>query len=80
MLCVRCRFRVKEYIPPEPQVEDIMSSQVSVEYLSISADICTPENNVIKSDASNFSDNLCDYSDHHSLEQFLKIPFIEKDR
>lgn len=40
----------------------------------------SPENNVIKSDASNFSDNLCDYSDHHSLEQFLKIPFIEKDR
>ncbi|KAJ8935241.1 hypothetical protein NQ314_012916 [Rhamnusium bicolor] len=67
MLCVRCRFRVREYILPEPQEEDIILSQVSVENLSISAEISTPENSITTT-ASNFSDDLCNYNDH-SLEQ-----------
>ncbi|CAG5109338.1 Protein of unknown function [Cotesia congregata] len=41
MLCVRCRFRVKDYIPPASEEEEITSSQISVESLSISAEIST---------------------------------------
>ncbi|XP_044595458.1 uncharacterized protein LOC123272608 [Cotesia glomerata] len=78
MLCVRCRFRVKEYIPPASEEEEIISSQISVESLSISAEICTQGSSLSRT-VSNFSDNLCDYNDH-SLERFLKIPLIEKDR
>ncbi|XP_044579678.1 uncharacterized protein LOC123261882 [Cotesia glomerata] len=78
MLCVRCRFRVKEYIPPASEEEKIISSQISVESLSISAEICTQGSSLSRT-VSNFSDNLCDYNDH-SLERFLKIPLIEKDR
>ncbi|XP_044574327.1 uncharacterized protein LOC123258406 [Cotesia glomerata] len=78
MLCVRCRLRVKEYIPPASEEEEIISSQISVESLSISAEICTQGSSLSRT-VSNFSDNLCDYNDH-SLERFLKIPLIEKDR
>ncbi|XP_044588541.1 uncharacterized protein LOC123267767 [Cotesia glomerata] len=78
MLCVRCRFRVKEYIPPASEEDEIISSQISIESLSISAEICTQGGSLSRT-VSNFSDNLCDYNDH-SLERFLKIPLIEKDR
>ncbi|XP_044596211.1 uncharacterized protein LOC123273084 isoform X2 [Cotesia glomerata] len=78
MLCVRCRFRVKEYIPPASEEEEIISSQISVESLNISAEICTQGSSLSRT-VSNFSDNLRDYNDH-SLERFLKIPLIEKDR
>ncbi|XP_044585504.1 uncharacterized protein LOC123265703 [Cotesia glomerata] len=78
MLCVRCRFRVKKYIPPASKEDEIISSQISVESLSISAEICTQGSGLSRT-VSNFSDNLCDYNDH-SLERFLKIPLIEKDR
>ncbi|XP_044588762.1 uncharacterized protein LOC123267940 [Cotesia glomerata] len=78
MLCVRCRFRVKEYIPPASEEEEIISSQISVESLSISAEICTQGSSLSRT-VSNFSDNLCDYNDH-SLERFLRIPLFEKDR
>lgn len=79
MLCVRCRFRVREYIPPVQEDDDIISSQVSVESLSISGEISsTPESSLSRT-VSNFSDNLVDSNDH-SLERFFKIPSIEKDR
>ncbi|XP_044584539.1 uncharacterized protein LOC123265022 [Cotesia glomerata] len=78
MLCVRCGFRVKEYIPPASEEDEIISSQISVESLSISAEICTQGSSLSRT-VSNFSDNLWDYNDHF-LERFLKIPLIEKDR
>lgn len=78
LLCVRCRFRVKKYTPPESQEEENILSQMSVESLSISEQASSSENTVTRT-VSNFSDNLCDYNDH-SLEKFFNITLIEKDR
>ncbi|XP_057341525.1 uncharacterized protein LOC130678392 [Microplitis mediator] len=55
-----------------------MSSQVSVENLSISEEISTSESAVTRT-ISNFSANMCDFNDH-SLEEFLNISPIEKNK
>lgn len=51
---------------------------MSVECFSISEEVSTLVNSVTWT-VTNVSDNLCDYNEH-SLEKFVNITLIEKDR